>query len=605
MVTSVRKLASTRLKPVLRRLDVRAGWARRREAERAALTAEITQEVHRRLEQEHSENARQTLPGLARGFSLTKSQKLALGELEAFLFAQPKARVAIIGGSETATLTSLIRGRFPGSTVVEIPASASESQRHVRLAASGRHHLIVATGDRDDPAELLTNVLYHLRRAGLLVVTDLDPVQPASSALLPVLSRLRTLRAHRGLPEGESVDKDERTLARAIRRVVVSDGYVVVENRTVLLAKVREEEVPLLLELRKPTFGRVLEHRDAETFMPDCTIYDHVGAESAVLREQRPYQVPALELREYADVTCCIGQVLVKDQLLLPDSYRHNQRTRLHSRKIEDLAPRFGRLRYEPAKLIEVSGTHFYWDGEYPGHFGHVLTEQVSRLWALSAARERYPDLKVMFGRRYGHKLPQSFELTVLAAAGFEPEQIQLNLRSAQVERVLAATPMLSMPEYVSPQIAAVWDLVGDRIAAAATCDDTPRRIFCSRRMDKRSCRNAPQVEELFTSHGFEVIYPEDLSMADQIVTFRNAEQVAGFAGSALFNLMFCPQPKPVVIVASETYTATNEYLIGAVRGHSFDVFWSRADEESFQSDFAVDLDREGRQLARHLSSLS
>ena len=110
---------------------------------------------------------------------------------------------------------------------------------------------------------------------------------------------------------------------------MISDGYVVVENRTALLAKIREEEVSLLLELREPSFGKVLERRESETFLPQCTIRDHHGTRSRVPRERHPYEVPELELREYTDVRCAIGQVLLKDHLLLPDTYRHNQRPRL------------------------------------------------------------------------------------------------------------------------------------------------------------------------------------------------------------------------------------------------------------------------------------
>lgn len=614
-MTPVRRRASARIRSivgvrgwrVLRRLDVRGERERRRQAERKALTAEITREVRSRVEREVRQRARETLTVLAGGRQLSASQRLALGEIESFLTTNPKARVALVGGTETITLADLIGRRFPDTLIVQVPTSLSESERHVRLAATGRHHLIVATGKRDDATELLSNVLFHLRRGGLLVVTDLDPSHPAPGGLLPMLTRLLTLRAQGESPVGRGEDKDERALVKAVRRVVVSDGYAVVENRTAMLAKIREEEISRLLALREPPFGRVLERRPAETFVPRCTIRDHTGTGPGVVRELSPYEVPPLELREYSDVAFRIGQVLIKDHLLLPETYRHNQRPRLRSHKIEDLAPRFGRPRDQVKRWPELDGTYFYWDDEYPGHFGHVLTEQVSRLWALDAARRRYPDLKVMFARRYGHTKPLPFESTVLGAVGIDAEHIELNLRSVRVERVLAATPMLSMPEYVSPHIAATWDLVGDRIAANASCDNTPLRIFCSRRQrdDKRSCRNAPEVEQLFSSHGFRVVYPEDLSMADQIVMFRNAELVAGFAGSALFNLMFCQQPKPVVVVASEAYTATNEYLIAAVRGHSFDVFWSRSESGAFQSDFAVDLSREGRGLARHIASQS
>ena len=72
-----------------------------------------------------------------------------------------------------------------------------------------------------------------------------------------------------------------------------------------------------------------------------------------------------------------------------------------------------------------------------------------------------------------------------------------------------------------------------------------------------------------------------------------------------MFNLMFCPEPKQVIMIAPESYTATNEYLIGAVRGHCFDVFWSRSESGSFRSAFSFDHHREGKQLQGHLWRLS
>jgi len=58
------------------------------------------------------------------------------------------------------------------------------------------------------------------------------------------------------------------------------------------------------------------------------------------------------------------------------------------------------------------------------------------------------------------------FEKTVLAAIGVRDEDIFVCDRPVQVDHLLAATPMLSMPEYVSPGITKIWDIVGDAIVA-------------------------------------------------------------------------------------------------------------------------------------------
>ncbi len=526
-----------------------------------------------------------------------------LEELDPFLARRAQAKLAIIGGPDVGALSALISDCCPTARVTVVSNSSTVSARHVRLAAAGPFHAILATGRREAPAELLTNVLFHLRRGGLLAIADLDLTQPPPHGLLDLLLRLRTLRAHRGLPAGAVADDDERSLVRSVRRVVIGDDYVIVENRTASSAKLRDEEMADLLRIIEPSMGEVLQRLEPQTFTPRSVIRDH--RDGSTTRFQPDLAIPALELREYGDVLCAPGQVAVRDNLILAETYRHIRRPRLRSKRLAEVAPLFATVRRDLSDPAAVHGVYFYWDSEFPGHFGHVLTEQVSRLWALHAARRRHPEIKVLLGHRWGQRM-EPFERAVLEAMGVTADQVLLFHRPTRVERLLAATPMLSMPEYVSPDIAETWDSVGDAIVMeGGDRGRRPGRIFCSRRSTKRLCRNTAEVEAMFRAAGHEIVFPEEMSVADQILLFRGAEQIAGFAGSALFTLMFCSQPKQVTMICPESYTATNEYLIGAVRGHAFDVFWSQPDDSSFRSSFAVDPDREGKLLQDHLGRRS
>ena len=79
---------------------------------------------------------------------------------------------------------------------------------------------------------------------------------------------------------------------------------------------------------------------------------------------------------------------------------------------------------------------------------------------------------------------------------------------------------------------------------------------------------------------------------------------MAGFAGSNMFHLMFT-EPKPVILLTSEGYLPRNEDLITATLGHPMDVFWSLPeDPDDPSSRFAVDADREGALLRKHLAGL-
>lgn len=215
------------------------------------------------------------------------------------------------------------------------------------------------------------------------------------------------------------------------------------------------------------------------------------------------------------------------------------------------------------------------------------------------------PRPEVLVGRRPGATGAQPFERAILESVGVPSGDIVVFDKPVRVERLLAATPMFSMPQYVSPRIASVWDTVGQTVGAQAGEIQTPRRFFCGRERQNRSCHNGAEVEQLFSEFGFEIVFPEHLPFAAQVAMFRNADVVAGYAGSALFTLCFCDQPKRVLMISPESYTANNEYLIAGVRGHEFDVFWSVPDSRSLISSYAFDFDREGRHLRRRLAELT
>jgi capsular polysaccharide biosynthesis protein len=183
-----------------------------------------------------------------------------------------------------------------------------------------------------------------------------------------------------------------------------------------------------------------------------------------------------------------------------------------------------------------------------------------------------------------------------------------------RVERLVATSPMFGMPAYVHPFIATPYAVVGSALAdRAADVPPGPLRVFCSRRPGKRTCHNAAEVEALFAEHGFAVVLPEDYPLAEQVRLVRDADVVAGFAGSGMFQIAFAGGPKHVLLVASETYTASNEYLISSVLGHRLDLVLCRSDRPrrgrgfdnaSYQADFTFDADREGVFLREVLASL-
>jgi capsular polysaccharide biosynthesis protein len=237
-------------------------------------------------------------------------------------------------------------------------------------------------------------------------------------------------------------------------------------------------------------------------------------------------------------------------------------------------------------------------------------------MWAWEQVRESEPNVKVLMTLQHDREpaVLAPFESAILGAFGITSDDVHVFSEPVAPERLFAATGMYSLPRWVSPDITKIWDRVGDHVVAAASTDTRPRRIFVSRRTSlKRSCHNVAEVESMMMRRGFAVIHPDDHPLAEQVALFRAADVVAGFAGSGLFSLAFCPTPKRVLSLGSDSYTARNEFLISAVRGHMLTSIQSRPDveqpegtwsTEAFVSGFTFDFEDEGRYLERVLDDL-
>ncbi|QYM80342.1 glycosyltransferase family 61 protein [Horticoccus luteus] len=94
------------------------------------------------------------------------------------------------------------------------------------------------------------------------------------------------------------------------------------------------------------------------------------------------------------------------------------------------------------------------------------------------------------------------------------------------------------------------------------------RRLFLSR-ADARIRRllNERQLHPLLLAHGFEIVSLAGLSVAAQARLFAEAEIVAGPAGAAFANLVFCAPPTQVLEIAPAGWLATYHWMISARRG--------------------------------------
>ena len=360
---------------------------------------------------------------------------------------------------------------------------------------------------------------------------------------------------------------------------------------------VRDGAVPRLLE-RDPTRGRVLETRAAVTWRSRAEVRTSGPMELNPL--PATVDAPAMVRREWYDVVALPRQVVLSRDLLLPESFTTADGHRQRNPTVDKISPKLARRPEVPADLPRLDGRYLHLENVMPRHFGHALTETLSRFWGWE------PGLRALVFDPTG-ELP-AWQTDLLTAGGID--DVHVATGPVRVETLVGVTPMFSRPSYVHPELRATYDAVGDALEQQSSRSDWPRRVFFTRRPGKRWCRNAGEVEATFATAGFEVVHPEDHPLADQVAMVRAAESVGGFAGSGMFHIGLAGRPTHVVLVASEAYPCHNEYLMSALLGHRLDVVLCPPDvprvdgaftRESFHSDYVYDAERDGAFLAEAL----
>ena len=525
------------------------------------------------------------------GARARRAQRRRLGrridQVVALAGGAPAPRIAVHPAAE-AGLAEALRERLPKAQVVPVPRDPAA---RLVLRTEGQLDVIVDQADPDGRRARFVDSFFLLRPGGGYLVPDGADELGADPGPLGTL-----LRTAADDPTAEmSRWRKPRDQAKAVLRDHVvgrADGPDLVLSHDLDGVRLKLREHDLATYVAATPTHCILDTIPAAAPEPPLA---QVGPEGGARFDDLPISAVELTLREYRDVVVGPQQLVITDDVVLPDTFRHNQWDRLASRALVSVSRDYARpLHALPADLPLLSGTYVHLDNEVRGHFGHLLTESVGRMWSWERALAIDPDARALVGATPGRPELLPYEVAVYEACGVPRDRLVKLDGPVRVERLISGTPLFSNPHYVHPLIAETWQRAGDHLAAQATRSDWPRRIFVSRRISKRSCVNGPELEQVFIDHGFDIVFPEDLSLGDQVAMFRAAEVVAGYAGSGVFQLEFVPEPKHVILVGSESYRPRNELLISAVRRHRLDRLVCRSDGKLVQSSFRYDEQRDG-----------
>lgn len=191
------------------------------------------------------------------------------------------------------------------------------------------------------------------------------------------------------------------------------------------------------------------------------------------------------------------------------------------------------------ARVLEGRGLYL---GHYMGpHYGHFITETLSSFWAFEDHPAAGFDYFLFHPFVFGERVPAHVKFT-LECFGVDPGKIIfVGDEPLAVGELLVPERLLRLNHSVDPSVAWVYRRIAAQTEAPPS--PTPRLYLSRRKLSRRNftrvVANEAAVEAVLQAHGFQVIYPETMSMAEQVALYSRADVVAGVAGSALHNSVF------------------------------------------------------------------
>lgn len=215
---------------------------------------------------------------------------------------------------------------------------------------------------------------------------------------------------------------------------------------------------------------------------------------------------------------------------------------------------------FVPQRESEIVRGQGYYIGNIMAHYGHFITEGISFCWAVDSQ----PDYYLAHPFIWGQIIP-SFAQDALRRIGVPPERVRVIEDVTRFES-------LTVPDrlwHINHSVNRRFDSILEKLTAGYLRRRPTLRLYLSRGgISRRSVGNERDIEELFREAGFVVIQPQNYSLGAQLELYGQADMLAGLAGSALHNVIFCPKGAAVISVGdSRTAVTRTQPVCGALAG--------------------------------------
>lgn len=223
------------------------------------------------------------------------------------------------------------------------------------------------------------------------------------------------------------------------------------------------------------------------------------------------------------------------------------------------------------AETVDATAIYF---GKQHCHFGHFLTEGLSRFWFPWA--KLFDDPIPVFSSTGSE--PGPFFDFCMEAHGFTDWHVISRKKPVRYKRLVCPEKRFSINSHPGPSALEIFKPIR---RAAPNKSPHGERVYLSRSKFEDESGVESKIESAYRSRGFEIVYPEMMSFEDQVAMAKVATHMAGIDGSALHLSVFMRSRSKVDVILArmtangEPRVIRNHEIFGLISGVSvrkFDV---------------------------------
>lgn len=203
--------------------------------------------------------------------------------------------------------------------------------------------------------------------------------------------------------------------------------------------------------------------------------------------------------------------------------------------------------------------------GILQNHFGHFLMESTSRLWFWLEHQDM--DIAYIMGKK-AKIIGRFWEF--MALLGIPPERVHIINEPIRFKKVYIPSSSHIFEHSYTEAFIRPYQYAAEKVEPGKN-----EKIYLSRTKFSKGtvCYGECEIEKVFNANGFKSVYPEKLSLREQIAAIKGAKEIAGVIGTATHLEVFArPGVKSIILERSDMPIAEQAIVHQAIKADWYSV---------------------------------